>query len=94
MNPSDFPAAVFVHGWLIILAAIQRSLCDDALEIAIKRTAWFLSSDPRFEVSATQAIEMIGSQVLALTDHGTDPKVRAFAIRCLKVLVREAVSEN
>jgi hypothetical protein len=93
MKPCDSPAAVFVHGWFMILAAIQRSLPDDAIDAAIKRTVLALSSDPRFEVSTTQAIEIVGTQVIALTDQ-TDPKVRAFAKRCLKVLVRGAVSEN
>jgi hypothetical protein len=77
----------------MILAAIRRSLPDDAIDTAIKNTVLVLSSDPRFEVSNTQAIEILGTQVIELTDQ-TDPKVRAFAKRCLKVLVREAVSEN
>jgi hypothetical protein len=78
----------------MILADIQRSLPDDAIEAAIKRTVMVLSSDPRFEVTVTQAIEIIGDQVLALADQRTDPKVSAFAKRCLKLLVREAMSEN
>jgi hypothetical protein len=94
MKPYEVPAAVFVHGWLIILAAIQRSLPDGALDAAIKRTALFLSSDPQFELSNTQAIEIVGAQVLALADQSADPKERTFAKRCIKLLVREAVSEN
>jgi hypothetical protein len=94
MKPGDLSAAVFVQSWLMILAAIERSLPDNALDAAINKTVLVLSSDPRFEVNTSQANEIIGEQVLTLVDHSTDPKVRVLAERCLKVLVREAVSEN
>jgi hypothetical protein len=94
MKPCDLSAAVFVQGWLMILARIQRSLTDDAIDTAINTTVSLLSSDPRFEVSTSQANEIVGTQVLALTDQSIDPKMSAFAKRCLKALVREAVSEN
>ncbi len=94
MKPCDLPVAVFVQGWLMILAGIHQSLTDDALHTAISRTLLVVSANPRFEVSAEQAAEIVGLQLIALTNQNTDSDVRAFADRCLKMLLREAVSDN
>ncbi|HTU17527.1 MAG TPA: hypothetical protein VMG10_05640 [Gemmataceae bacterium] len=94
MKPCDLPVAVFVQGWLMILAGIQQSLTDEALNAAINRTVFVVSANPRFELSAEQATEIVGVQLIALANQNTDSDVRAFAERYLNVLLREAVSDN
>ncbi len=78
----------------MILASIHRHLTDDALHAAICRTVLVVSANPRFAVNDEQATEIVGGQLLALTNQRRDAPVRAFAERCLKVLLREVVSDN
>ena len=94
MKRCDLPAAMFVQGWLMILAGMHRNLTDDALHTAICRTVLVVSTNPRFEVNEDQATEIVGLQLVALTDQRRDSAVRAFAERCLEVMLSRAVSQN
>ena len=94
MKPCDLPAAVFVQGWLMILAGIHQHLTDEVLRAAIDRIWVVASVNPRFEVSEEQAAELVGNQLLTLANGKTESEVRAFAQRCLRMIFKDVVSEN
>lgn len=94
MKPCDLPAAVFVQGWLMILAGIHQHLTDEILRAALNRIWFVASANPRFEVSEDQAAEFIGLQLVTLSNEKTDSEVRAFAQRCLRMIFKDVVSEN
>jgi hypothetical protein len=78
----------------MILAEIHSNLTDDQLYAAINRTLLVVTANPRFAVSESQAVELVGRQLVALAQQSKHSDVSAFAKRCLKVFVNQAVLDN